>query len=134
MHIYNEWLPPAISKQAADAEPRRFHSLVLALLEAQKQGDVKSTLKFVSPIVSFINSLTELETEDVNAVGKAALELLTSCPDNLFAQVSRKWCCDHCLSLRGCLILQCSRLLSKASSISFFYLQTFDLIAGTGAS
>lgn len=91
MHIYNEWLPPPVAKRAAEAEPRRFHALVLALVEAQKQGDVKATLKFVSPIVSFLNSLTELDIRDVEGAANAALHLATSCPENLFAQVRGFW-------------------------------------------
>lgn len=88
MHIYNEWLPPGVAARAAATEPQRFHSLVSALLAAQKRGDVTAALQFVSPLISFIDGRTELEAADVNAAAKAALQLLFSCRDNLVAQVS----------------------------------------------
>ncbi|EEC80455.1 hypothetical protein OsI_22659 [Oryza sativa Indica Group] len=91
MHLYNEWLPPAVADAAA-REPAAFSGAVGEARAAWRPDDPDSayaTLKWISVFDLFINAKSDISPEDVHALVELGLEIFHASQNKFVVQI--KW-------------------------------------------
>uniref|UniRef100_A0A0E0LAS8 Proteasome activator subunit 4 n=1 Tax=Oryza punctata TaxID=4537 RepID=A0A0E0LAS8_ORYPU len=91
MHLYNEWLPPAVADAAA-REPAAFAGAVREARAAWRPDDPDSayaTLKWISVFDLFINAKSDISPEDVHTLVELGLEIFHASQNKFVVQV--KW-------------------------------------------